>query len=174
MNNDLYTPKKKVMPEMPGMRLIQRDYCETGLLDGSFVNKLYISVVEQIDDAIVAECVKIAHEAGIGQHIVLNKKFIVDAIREKLESQQVIDPAKLNIRDVVWLEEKRISKPNRVFPAKIVYVGRDDARPFIEIGYFGNDDWDNLYLDEYNRSWRCWKNKPSNEVCNAAEWEGKR
>lgn len=85
MNNDLYTPKKKVMPEVPGMRFEQRNYYDISLLDGSFADKLYISVVEQIDDAIVAECVKIAHEAGIGQHILLNKKFIADAIREKLE-----------------------------------------------------------------------------------------
>lgn len=94
MSKDLYTPKKKVMPEVPGMRLVQHNYYDIGLLDGSFVDKLYISVVEQIDDAIVAECVKIAHEAGIGQHILLNKKFIVDAIQEKLEAQQVINGAR--------------------------------------------------------------------------------
>ena len=167
MNNDLYTPKKKVMPEVPGMRLVQHNYHDIGLLDGSFVDKLYISVVEQIDDAM-----KIAHEAGIGQHILLNKKFIVDALQEKLEAQQVIDPAKLNDYDIVWLEERRIGKPNWVYPVKIAYICRDTARHFIEICYFGNDDWDNFYLDEYNRSWRCWKSKPSDEACNAAKWEG--
>ena len=114
MTNDLYTPKKKVMPEVPGMRLVQHNYHDIGLLDGSFVDKLYISVVEQIDDAIVAECVKIAHEAGIGQHILLNKKFIVDAIQEKLEAQQVINDARPVDAEVVrhgrWYQ-KRMSVP---------------------------------------------------------------
>lgn len=171
MNKDLYTPKKKAMPEVPGVRLVQHNYRDMGLLDGPFIDRLYISVVEQIDDAVTEECAKIAHEAGIGQHIVLNKKFIADAIREKLEAQQVIDPAKLNNHDMVWLEERREGKPSWIYPVKITYVGRDDARPFIEIGYFGNDDWDNFYLCEYNRSWRCWKIKPSDEICNATEWE---
>lgn len=93
MNNDLYTPGKKAMPEVPGARFVQHNYHDIDLLDGSFVDKIYISVVEQIDDAIVAECVKIAHEAGLGQGIVLNKKFITDAIREKLERANNDAPA---------------------------------------------------------------------------------
>ena len=118
-NNDLYTPKKKVMPEVPGVRFEQRNYYDIDLLDGSFADKLYISVVEQIDDAIVAECVKIAHEAGIGQHIALNKKFIADAILEKLEAQQAINNVQPVDADVVrhggWIHPKDHVVANEFF-----------------------------------------------------------
>lgn len=59
-----------------------RDYNRIGKMM-AFQAKL----TDMKNEAIVQECIKAANEAGITDLFLLDKKFIVDAIREKLERE---------------------------------------------------------------------------------------
>lgn len=48
-------------------------------------------LIDMKNEAIVQECIKAANEAGITDLLLLDKKFIVDAIREKMEREGLMD-----------------------------------------------------------------------------------
>lgn len=52
-------------------------------------NKLAVIAAEEIDRAILDEIVRAAKSEGISDLIVLDKKFIVEAIREKMEREGI-------------------------------------------------------------------------------------
>ena len=44
-------------------------------------------LIDMKNEAIVQECIKAANEAGITDLFLLDKQFIIDAIREKMERE---------------------------------------------------------------------------------------
>ena len=50
-----------------------------------FTTRLYADVVDMTNNAIVDACVKAARQAGINDVYLLDKQFVLDAIREKIE-----------------------------------------------------------------------------------------
>ncbi len=48
-----------------------------------FTTRLYADVVDMTDNAIVDACVKEARRAGINDVYLLDRKFVLDALREK-------------------------------------------------------------------------------------------
>lgn len=53
----------------------------------SIVRKISAQIVDMQDDAIVQCCIDIAKEAGIHDLILLDKKFVLDALREKIQGK---------------------------------------------------------------------------------------
>lgn len=47
--------------------------------------RIYADVVDMTDNTIVDACVKAARQAGINDAYLLDKQFVLDAIREKIE-----------------------------------------------------------------------------------------
>ena len=52
-------------------------------------NKLAVIAAEETDRAILDEIIRVAKSEGITDLIVLDKKFIVEAIREKMEREGI-------------------------------------------------------------------------------------
>lgn len=48
-------------------------------------------LIDMKNEAIVQECIKAANEAGITDLFLLDKKFVLDAIREKMEREGLTD-----------------------------------------------------------------------------------
>ena len=48
-------------------------------------NRLYADVVDMTNNTIVDACVKAARNAGINDLYLLDKQFVLDAIKEKIE-----------------------------------------------------------------------------------------
>lgn len=53
-----------------------------------YVDKFLVQVINMKDRAIVDAIVRTAREEGIGEIILIDKKFIVEAINEKLERER--------------------------------------------------------------------------------------
>ena len=69
----------------------------------------------------------------------------------------------------VWIEEERGTlciccseyEPD---------LGYDDRGDSVRITYMGTDYMNWLYLRDYNKTWRCWTEKPTDEQRKAVEW----
>lgn len=48
-------------------------------------HRIYADVVDMTNNAIVDACVKAARQAGINDVYLLDKQFVLDALREKIE-----------------------------------------------------------------------------------------
>ena len=48
-------------------------------------HRIYADVVDMTNNAIVDACVKAARQAGINDLYLLDKQFVLDALREKIE-----------------------------------------------------------------------------------------
>lgn len=51
----------------------------------SIVRKISAQIVDMQDDVIVQCCIDVAKEAGIHDLILMDKKFVLDALREKIQ-----------------------------------------------------------------------------------------
>lgn len=52
--------------------------------------KLMVQAVDRREQAITDEVIRVAKEAGVTELYLLDKQFIVEAIREKMEREQVV------------------------------------------------------------------------------------
>lgn len=62
-----------------------KDACLDEVNQHRIITRLYADVVDMTDNTIVDACVKAARQAGINDVYLLDKKFVLDAIREKIE-----------------------------------------------------------------------------------------
>ena len=53
--------------------------------------KVGAMLVDMTEQAVVQECIKAAEENGFTRLCLIDKKFIVDAIREKMERERLMD-----------------------------------------------------------------------------------
>ena len=51
----------------------------------SIINKIKAEIVDVYDDVIVQACIDAAKEEGIHDLYLLDKKFVMDALREKIQ-----------------------------------------------------------------------------------------
>lgn len=87
--NDLLTPKTKngftplmrfEFPENMGF-----DFSEDCI--ATAIRRMHVSILDDMEDMLVAEIVSAARSMGATDVFVLDKKFIFDAIREKMERE---------------------------------------------------------------------------------------
>jgi len=74
---------------------IQHFHLKEVLLDEDnpmrFTRRLYADVVDMTNNTIVDACVREARRAGINDVYLLDKQFVLDALREKIESTRQED-----------------------------------------------------------------------------------
>lgn len=63
------------------------------------VAKIKAEVADMTDDAIVDACVKAAREDGISDLYLLDKKFVLDAIRDKIQGTRQGFPRWISVED---------------------------------------------------------------------------
>lgn len=63
-----------------------------GMFDGGYkiTEKIMVRAVDMIDKLITDEIIRIAEEAGVTELYLPDKQFIAEAIREKMEREQVV------------------------------------------------------------------------------------
>lgn len=76
------------------LKLIRIETPELDILDQQspiyqITNKLAVIAADAMDNAILDEIIRTAKAEGITDLIVLDKKFIVEAIREKMEREGI-------------------------------------------------------------------------------------
>ena len=184
--SDLFKPKTKKMPDVkiPDVNVFPFEFSDRVFDDPLMLrektNRLFIQQVEMIDNAIAGECVKIATDAGIVCAINLNKRFIADAIREKLDRQKPITCAEAIDHDFmcdadgikpVWIEGRSHAGEGDSGWI-LVDTNRQEilnpSREFQRHEFFPAGD---RFANLNPKSWRCWRCKPTDEARAAAEWE---
>ena len=72
---------------------------------------------------------------------------------------------------VMWLEEF-----GKQYPLHVVILKWDeddwngDPNNFVDVYYFGTDEYDRFGLTDYNLTWRCWTDKPTELQRMAVKW----
>ena len=70
----------------------------------------------------------------------------------------------------IWIEEERgtlcICCPE--YEPDLGYDSRDDSA---RVAYMGTDSFKWFYLRDYNKTWRCWTEKPTDEQRENIPWE---
>lgn len=121
--------------------------------------------VERIDDAIMKTIAEVARETGIDTVFLMDKQFVADALREKLEGFTPLEfgPA-TSSNDPLYVECR---SNGAVFCADVVI----DQCGCVRCDRFG--DLPSLWLPfiDYNRTWRCWTRRPTDKERAAAKWE---
>lgn len=54
----------------------------------TITQRIYTEVVDMYDDAIVQACVRAAKEAGLTDLVLLDKRFVLEALIEKMEREK--------------------------------------------------------------------------------------
>jgi hypothetical protein len=73
---------------------------------------------------------------------------------------------------VMWLEEF-----GKQFPLHVVILKWDEddwqgePNNIVNVYYFGTDEFDQFSLTDYNKAWRCWTHKPTDEQREAVKWD---
>lgn len=70
------------------MHIYLKDVCPDEDNPMRFTTRLYADVVDMTDNLIVDACVKEARKAGINDVYLLDRKFVLDALREKIQETQ--------------------------------------------------------------------------------------
>lgn len=55
----------------------------------TIIRNISVQIVDMRDDAIVEACIDFAKQAGIHDLILLDKKFVLDALREKIQGKTI-------------------------------------------------------------------------------------
>lgn len=73
---------------------------------------------------------------------------------------------------VMWLEEF-----GKQFPLHVVILKWDEddwqgePNDIVDVYYFGTDEYDHFSLTDYNKTWRCWTDKPTETQRMGAAWD---
>jgi len=73
---------------------------------------------------------------------------------------------------VMWLEEF-----GKQYPLHVVILKWDEddwsgnPNDIVDVYYFGTDEYDRLGLTDYNLTWRCWTDKPTEMQRMGAAWD---
>lgn len=54
----------------------------------TITQRIYTEVVDMFDDSIVQACVRTAKEAGLTDLVLLDKRFVLEALIEKMEREK--------------------------------------------------------------------------------------
>lgn len=68
----------------------------------TIIRNISAQIVDMRDDAIVEACVDFAKQAGIHDLILLDKKFVLDALREKIQGKTVDAVPVVRCKDCGW------------------------------------------------------------------------
>ena len=84
---DLYLPKKKSGIEIPSFTPMMRfEFPENIQFDiNTITRQIHVEFVEEVENDIVAAIATMARNAGVSDLYILYKKFVLDALREKME-----------------------------------------------------------------------------------------
>jgi hypothetical protein len=73
---------------------------------------------------------------------------------------------------VMWLEEF-----GKQYPLHVVVLKWDEddwqgePNNIVNVYYFGTDEFDQFSLTDYNKTWRCWTDKPTKTQRMGAAWD---
>jgi hypothetical protein len=73
---------------------------------------------------------------------------------------------------VMWLEEF-----GKQYPLHVVVLKWDEddwsggPKDIVDVYYFGTDEYDRFGLTDYNLTWRCWTDKPTETQRMGAAWD---
>lgn len=85
-DKELTTPKKINMP-LQYMRIKSE---EEMILDNSVVRKFACKVAESMDNKIMEKVIAIAKEEGYTDLMVINKEFVVEALKREMERRGLL------------------------------------------------------------------------------------
>lgn len=94
--------------------------------------------------------------------------YMLEEVPEEGSEQKPIPPSEIfqqSYQVPCWLErrnEDRIS-PEVLDRDSVGYFGKIESRIWI--------DYKKMKPEEYGKTWRCWRTRPTNEELEAAEWE---
>lgn len=90
-----------------------------------------------------------------------------EPLRKPLTLEEVIECSK-RCRDPLWVEGERDRMIDRNDWADVT---RDVGFATIRLWWFGNEIEDIGHVEDYGKTWRCWRTRPTAEERAAAKWE---
>lgn len=127
-----------------------------GCNDDTTVKNIMAQVADLSDQAIYNAITKAAQEAGVTDLYLMDKKFVLDAIREKLERE---NPKPLTIKEL----DKMIGEPVYIFSHPLE-LWEWNVLAYKGAAYFGFKNGRKLSFGRYGEQWIAYRHKPKEET----------
>ena len=120
--------------------------------------------MEEMAIHLAAEAIQVAAMARKFQAIGKGEDMTANGVNVKaMQKPLTVEELPEYLGEIIWKEEPSME----LVPVKMFFVGSIAA----EYGEFGVAEDCESIIGDYNYSWRCWAEKPTEEERKAAEWE---
>lgn len=113
---------------------------------------------------------KCPNDCPLRQVDFCTRYIIKDALKllKLLKTQEVQEPRAITPEEVlkanpVWFETHGLISP--------AIIDHGESKAGFCVIVFGADNWNDYPIDQYNKTWRCWTARPTEEEKRAVKWD---